>query len=83
MYTVYIIYSATLDRYYIGYTGDLMVTRLRKHLANHKGFTGKQADWTVVYTEDYLNKKEAMQRERQIKSWKNRAAIEKLIPPTD
>ena len=79
MYTVYILYSATLDRYYIGYTSDLITTRLKKHLANHKGFTGKQTDWIVVYTEEYINKNEAMQRERQIKNWKSRVMIEKLI----
>jgi putative endonuclease len=83
MYTGYIIYSVILDRYYIGYTGDSMVTRVKKHRANHKGFTGKQADWNVVHIEEYVSKKEAMQRERQIKSWKSRAAIEKLIRSTE
>ena len=83
MYTVYIIYSANLDRYYIGFTSDLMDTRLRKHLANHKEFTGKHADWTVVYTEEYNSKKVAIQRERQIKSWKSRFQIEKLVRSTE
>ena len=67
MHTVYILYSANLDRYYIGYTGVLLTIRLRKHLANHKGFTGKQADWIVVYAEECLDKKEAIKREKQIK----------------
>ena len=60
-----------------------MVARLKKHLTNHKGFTGKQADWTVVYTEKYINKKDAMNRERQIKKWKSRFMIEKLIRSTE
>ena len=83
MYTVYILYSMSLDRYYIGYTGELIASRLRKHLSNHKGFTGKQTDWLLVYSEEFGNKTAAMQRERQIKSWKSRAAIEKLIRSTD
>ncbi|MDX1270388.1 GIY-YIG nuclease family protein [Bizionia paragorgiae] len=34
MYLTYILYSDTLDRYYIGYTGDLLIERLRKHNTN-------------------------------------------------
>jgi putative endonuclease len=83
MYTVYILYSAELDRYYIGFTSDSITTRLKKHLANHKGFTGKKTDWQVVYTEEYAEKKEAMTREKKIKSWKSRIMIEKIIQSTE
>jgi putative endonuclease len=79
IYIVYIIYSSHLDRYYIGFTGDSLVSRLNKHNSTHKGFTGKNHDWTVVYSETFATKKEAMARERQIKSWKSRRMIEKLI----
>jgi putative endonuclease len=79
MYTIYIIYSAALDRYYIGYTGELMTIRLKKHLAKHKGFTGKRVDWKVVYIEKYANKSDAIRREKEIKSWKSRIMIEQLI----
>jgi putative endonuclease len=78
-YFVYIIYSQSLDRYYIGYTSDAIETRLRKHNANHKGFTGKDADWIIKYTETYFSKHDAMKRESQIKSWKSRIKIEQLI----
>ncbi len=51
MYLVYILlYSATRDRYYVGYTGDELDERLRKHNSDHKGFRGKVADWKVGYT---------------------------------
>jgi putative endonuclease len=78
-YTVYIIYSVSLDRYYIGYTGDPIEIRLRKHNAGHRGFTGGNADWAVKYSETFLTKEEAMKREKQIKAWKSRVKIQQLL----
>ena len=79
MYHLYIIYSNYLDAYYIGYTGDQLKERLRRHNSQHKGFTGKTDDWQIVYTEGYSYKKEAYARERQLKSWKSKKRIQSLI----
>ena len=78
-FIIYIIYSATLDRYYVGYTAGSMKNRLKKHNSRHKGFTGKNADWMVKYIEVFTTKDDAMKREKQIKSWKSRIKIEQLI----
>ena len=78
-YYFYILYSEKLDKYYIGYSGDELTSRIRKHNSHHKGFTGKADDWILVYYEKYLTKSRAYSRERQIKSWKSRTAILKLI----
>ena len=78
MYYFYIIYSETLGLYYYGHTKDLQ-ERLRKHNSNHKGWTGKTNDWRYVYTEIFETKELAYVRERQIKKWKNRQGIERLI----
>ena len=83
MFTVYILHSDFLNRYYIGYTADSPETRLRKHLANHKGFTSRTPDWKIVYTESFGNKEAALKREKQIKNWKSRKMIEKLIGSTE
>jgi len=61
-YTTYIIFSKSLDAYYIGFTGDMIKSRLAKHLSDHKGFTTKAKDWEIVHTEIYESKSEAMQR---------------------
>ena len=53
--------------------------RLHKHLSNHKEFTGRAKDWGVVYKEVFEEKKQAQSREKQIKSWKSRKVIERLI----
>jgi len=77
-YYVYILFSASLDLYYIGSAAD-PYTRLLKHLANHKGFTSRAKDWIICYTEFYDSKSKALSRERQLKSWKNRNLIQQLI----
>ncbi len=79
MYQIYILYSAIKDRYYIGFTSDILSERIRRHNTNHAGFTGKTGDWVLVYFESYDGKESAMKREREIKSWKSRKLIEKLI----
>jgi len=78
MFYCYILYSDTLDRYYIGHTQDLS-QRLQKHLTNHKGFTGRVSDWKVVYFEVFPTKTAAYARERAIKRRKSRKYIETLI----
>ena len=78
-YFVYILYSEKLNRYYIGATGDLAL-RMESHLWIHKGFTSKAKDWELKYSEAFVHKSEAFARERQIKKWKSRLMIEKLIP---
>jgi len=79
VFHVYILFSETKNRYYIGYTSDTLEERLRKHNSDHKGFTGGMGDWEVKYSERYATKVEAMKREKEIKNWKSRKLIEKLI----
>ena len=78
MFHLYI-FSPTKNKYYIGHTGDDPVERIRKHNSNHKGFTGGIGDWELKYSEEYVTKSEAVKREKEIKSWKSRKMIEKLI----
>ena len=78
-FSVYILYSKTLDKFYVGYTGDDLEERLRKHNSQHKGFTGGLGDWTICYSEPFELKTNAIKREKQIKNWKSRKLIEKLI----
>ncbi|TMI68480.1 MAG: GIY-YIG nuclease family protein [Bacteroidetes bacterium] len=78
-YFTYILYSATLDKFYIGSTSDLLDERLRRHNSNHSGFTGKANDWELVYKEEFPLKSAAQKREKEIKAWKSRKRIELLI----
>ena len=75
----YILYSNTLNQYYIGHTSEGLDERLRKHLSNHSGFTGKAKDWIVIYFEEFETKSLAYKRELEVKKWKSRVRVEKLI----
>jgi putative endonuclease len=77
-YIVYILFSTSKNRYYIGYTSNLE-ERIIRHNQKSKGFTGNVNDWKVVYTESYTTKDEACKREFHIKSWKSRTKIQELI----
>ncbi|MEH6538047.1 MAG: GIY-YIG nuclease family protein [Psychroserpens sp.] len=78
----YILFSKSINHYYVGYTCSDLQERLRKHNTNHKGFTGRANDWQIVYTESFESKTEAYGREREIKSKKSRDYIEWLISTT-
>lgn len=78
MYTLYILHSKKLDRYYVGFTNDLA-----RRLSEHNRIKGKYTDiglpWILVYTESYQTKKEAMAREKYIKSRKSKKYIIELV----
>jgi putative endonuclease len=66
------------DKYYVG-SCENVNKRLIKHNTNHSGFTGKTGDWIIKWTEEHPDKSAALKREKQIKAWKSRKMIEKLI----
>jgi putative endonuclease len=77
-HTVYILNSPTKDKYYVGYTANLK-DRIIRHNQKSKGFTGSTNDWILVYQENFDSQSEAIQREKQIKSWKSKSKIQALI----
>jgi putative endonuclease len=78
MFTVYVIYSKKLDRYYVGYCEDFE-TRLIQHNSGVSTFTAKATDWQLVYQEKFETRKEGAAREREIKKKKSRKYIEWLV----
>jgi putative endonuclease len=67
LYTTYILYSAQMDRYYVGSTSKTIEERLSYHLSNHNGYTGKAKDWIIVYESEYSTVQESRKLERKIK----------------
>ena len=65
-------------KYYIGSTKDVY-NRLEAHLCSKKGFTSRASDWELKYCESFVTRSLAIKSERQIKNWKSRLIIEKLI----
>ena len=79
MYQVYVLFSRSFDKIYIGYTANLE-ERLRSHneLAK-KGWTIKFRPWELVYSETFQNKSEALRREKELKSSRGRHFIRTQI----
>ena len=77
-YYVYIIYSKSIDKYYIGYTADIE-TRIKKHNTGATRSTKPGKPWELLYFETFDIKREAIQRELAIKRMKSRIYIEKLL----
>ena len=78
MYLVYILQSQKNGRYYVGSTSDLL-QRVRYHNEGRVLSTKAFTPWKVIHSEKFVTRSEASIREFQIKSWKKRTAIEKLI----
>ncbi|WP_299901656.1 GIY-YIG nuclease family protein [uncultured Aquimarina sp.] len=78
MYTVYILFSSSNDKYYVGHTSNL-TDRVKRHNQGRSKSTKTGIPWKVAYTENYQSKSEAYQREVKIKKQKSRKYIEQLI----
>jgi len=78
MFYTYILYSQSIDRYYVGYTEDLAL-RLQRHNEGWGKYSKRGIPWILVYSETYPDKGTACRREREIKSRKSRQYIESLI----
>ena len=78
MFFVYIIYSQTPDRFYVGYTSD-PDKRLQDHNSGLSSFTFKANDWELKFMQQFETRHAAMYKEKEIKSKKSRKYIEWLI----
>lgn len=66
MWDLYIIKSLKVKRYYIGVTENI-IRRLEQHNSGNSKSTKPYRPWIMVYSEKYLNKKEAFKREFYLK----------------
>ena len=78
MFTVYILYSTSLDKYYIGHSSNIN-DRLLRHNQKRSKSTKAGVPWLLVYTEEFTTKSLAYRREMEIKKKKSRIYIEKLL----
>ncbi|MFD2561032.1 GIY-YIG nuclease family protein [Aquimarina rubra] len=78
MFIVYILFSESLNKYYIGHTANLE-DRLKRHNQGRSKSTKSGIPWKIVYTETYETKSKAYQREMEIKRQKSKIYIERLI----
>jgi len=78
MFYTYILKSLNNSSYYVGSCEDINA-RFNLHNTGQVKSTKRYVPWELIYKEEYKTLSEARKRETQIKSWKKRVAIEKLI----
>ena len=81
-FVVYVIQSCSSEKIYIGHTSDFK-KRLRQHNDPNWTFGGytklNKGPWKLIYKEEFATRKEAMIREKQLKSAQGRKFIHQKI----
>ena len=75
---VYIIYSSSHDKYYVGQTNNVN-NRLIRHNKGLEKYTRKGTPWILKAFKGFPTRKQAMNEERRIKNFKSRKRIELWI----
>ena len=75
----YVLYAPASDKIYIGFSANPANRFIAHNHPKSKGYTSKFKPWTLIHIEKFDTKKEAMNRERQLKSHKGRDFIRELI----
>ena len=78
MFYTYIIYSTTIDKYYIGQCEDLE-KRLSDHNNSRSTYTKNGQPWALKWSKQSDTRSEAIAEERRIKKKKSRKYVEWLI----
>ncbi|MBI5778951.1 MAG: GIY-YIG nuclease family protein [Planctomycetes bacterium] len=78
VYYVYILRSLKDGSFYVGQAQDLE-ERLQRHNSGRSRFTRGKKPWVIAYSEEFLTREEAIKREAEIKTKKNREYIKYLL----
>ena len=78
MYHVYIIKSLKDERFYIGQTNDIE-KRLVKHNKGLVRSTKSRKPFILLFQEEFMSRKEAINRERYLKSLKGGNEFKKIL----
>lgn len=79
MHYLYILYSASSDKYYVGQTPDLETRLLFHNELSEDSYTSKHRPWELVCSIEVPSRSEAMKLERYVKGRKSRRYIESLV----
>ena len=79
MHYLYILYSASSDKYYIGQTPDLETRLLFHNELSEDSYTSKYRPWELVCSIAVPSRSGAMKLERYVKGRKSRAYTESLV----
>ncbi len=80
MHYLYIIYSKSLNKYYVGESHDVK-KRLEQHKNHHykSNFSRIASDWELLLQKQLKNREQALYLEKFIKRMKSKKFTEKVI----
>lgn len=78
MFFTYVLYSASQDIFYIGFTNNLE-RRLDEHKRGHTQTTSKMPDAKLVYYEACISQQDAQLREKSLKTGFGREYLRKRL----
>lgn len=80
MVACYIIYSASLDKFYTGITQESVESRLEMHKESGYGnhYTSQSSDWEIFLVIPYASVSQSIKIERHIKKMKSKKYIQNL-----
>ncbi len=78
IYTVYVLYSKDHQRHYTGFTSNLE-QRILSHNQLGKGWSSKYRPRALIHAKEFIDKNQAMQYEKWLKSGVGRDFIKKLL----
>ena len=68
MFSVYILWSDKLQKFYIGQTSNLE-DRIYRHNHGYEKYTSKGMPWTLIWSTQKKSRQEAMTLERKLKNY--------------
>ena len=81
MYSIYALFNKKHKKIYIGQTENLEERlNLHKNKSFKNSYTAKlDGNWELIYNEEASTRKDAIKREKQLKSYRGREFIKNLI----
>ena len=79
MWYVYVLYAQVSGKTYAGYTNDIARRLVEHNVSETKGFRLRYRPWTLIHTEPFNTKSEAMAREKFLKTGTGRDQIKLMV----
>ena len=81
MFTVYVLRSMRNGSLYVGYTTD-MTKRLKTHNKGSVISTKSKRPWKLIFSEAYISQKDALRREKYLKTTQGKNALKHMLRET-
>ncbi len=75
MFYVYILFSSSVDKFYIGQTNDVL-DRLKRHNAGSEKYTKTYIPWVLKWSTQKPTRAEAMALEKKLKNLSKKRLLE-------